>query len=230
MREEIGALAFFNGLPLFQGLQREQLERLARLATARDYVPGERILSENEQVRDFFILASGRAKLFKALPDGKEQTVCLFSPGEPFCLCSIFDGERHPANAAALEVSRVYRIAGLEFLETARESPELLFNLLLATSRRLKEALDRIESLSMKDIGQRLAIFMLSMAGELDKSVDIRLPLTHRELAKVIGVTPEALSRTFRRLAEDGLLQVDGQHISLLDRQALVTLAKSGPV
>lgn len=225
---ETPASRFFRALPLFQGLPGEQVELLAARAVRRTFRQGERILSEHEEAKGFFLLESGRAKLYKLLPDGKEQTIYLFSPGEPFCLCSAFDITRYPANAAALEDSSAWVISGQDFRQVARESPELVFNILLILSRRLKEAMELIESLAMKDLGQRLALLMLRLSEEGGEKDALSLPMTHRELAKVVGVTPEALSRTFRRLAESGLVRVEGQRITFLNRTQLRALAQGG--
>ncbi|MCA1943975.1 MAG: Crp/Fnr family transcriptional regulator [Desulfovibrio sp.] len=213
------AMAFFESLSLFRGMPVDHLAVLARTASVRDHAAGELIVSQDAMVKGLYLLASGRVKLYKILPDGKEQTVYIFNPGEPFCLCSAFRGERFPANAEAMEPSRVYVIPGQALEEAARADPSLFFNMLMILSRRLKEAMERIESLSTRDVSRRVALYLARHPGVREGRLS--LPMTHRELAKMLGATPEALSRAFRKLAEAGLLHLDGREVTILDAAGL---------
>jgi len=211
-------------LPLFKGLPDRQLRLLEQSAAIRAYSAGETILDERQEAGGLYVLLAGRAKLFKLSPDGREQTLYFFGPGEPFCLCSMYEDRRSPAHAAAVEASRVLVLGGRAFEALAREEPTLLFNILRVVSRRLKEAMELIESLSFREIPGRVALFLTRAqpGGPPDR---LRLPMTHRELAKLVGATPEALSRAFRRMADDGLVEVKGREVKILDRERLEGLA-----
>ncbi|MFW5837867.1 MAG: Crp/Fnr family transcriptional regulator, partial [Desulfovibrionaceae bacterium] len=187
---------------------------------------GEIIVTESEPRRGFHVVLSGRVKVFKASAEGKEQTVYVFGPGEPFCLCGAFGEEGHLASAAALEASRVLVLppAGMEKL-AARE-PALPMAMVSLLSRRLKESLELIESLSLKGLPGRLAAFLLQGAEESGGEAVVRLHLTHRELAKMLNATPEALSRTLKRLADDGLVENRGREIAILDEARLRDAAR----
>jgi len=85
-----------------------------------------------------------------------------------------------------------------------------------------------IESLSLKEIPQRLASFLLhALTREGDKEINrLELTITQRELAKILGATPEALSRAVRKMSNAGILAMDGRSIRILDREALEELAE----
>lgn len=215
--------------PFFHGLAPEQLARLARAADVRTYAPGELIAAENEPVSGFFLVLSGQAKLFKLSPEGREQTIYIFRAGEPFCLCTLFGASGWPANAAAMDECRILRIEGRTFETMARSEPQLLLDLLHLLSGRLKEAMDLIEALSLKDIPARVAAFLLHEARDLSGADRlVSLPVSHRELAKIVGVTPEALSRAMRRMKEAGLVEVNGREVTLIDPAGLARCAESG--
>ncbi|WP_461210604.1 Crp/Fnr family transcriptional regulator [Desulfocurvus sp. DL9XJH121] len=221
----MGNVALLQTLPLFAGVPEEQLAALAARARVRSYAAGELIVGQDESPRGFYVVVSGRVKLFKVSAEGREQTVYAFGPGEPFCLCSVFEGEKFPANAAALEDSRVLVAPPDVFESVARAEPSLLFNILLVLSRRLKDAMTLVESLSLKEVPQRVAAYLLQAPQE-DGRVD--LPVTHRELAKIVGTTPESLSRSLRRMAEAGLVSVEGRRVTLLDRAGLERCSEEG--
>lgn len=221
----MGSDVILKTLPLFAGVPDEQLALLSDAARVRAYEAGEIIATEDENPRGFFMVVSGRVKLFKMSAEGREQTVYTFASGEPFCLCSVFEGERFPANAAALEPSRVLVVPPDAFEAVARAEPSLLFNILLVLSRRLKEAMSLVESLSLKEVPQRVAAYLLQAP---QRGGVVELPVTHRELAKIVGTTPESLSRSLKRMAGKGLVAVAGRRIEILDRDGLEDCSDEG--
>jgi CRP/FNR family transcriptional regulator, dissimilatory nitrate respiration regulator len=225
MKEE-NAFGFFRSLALCRNLPDETVRALTEAARMEFHEAGRMIHGRGEPAQSFHVLAQGRAKLFRLLPDGKEQTIFLYEPGEPFCLCTAFEDDGYPAGIAALERSAVYSIPSDAFQRIAYSAPELLLNIALMLSRRLKEAMERIETLSTRDGGRRLALFLLRLARNEEDRVN--LPMTHRELAKILGVTPEALSRTLHRLSDSGLIAVEGRIVLLRDRRGLETILAGG--
>jgi CRP/FNR family transcriptional regulator len=222
-------LAFqLRQIPLFAELADSELDALAESASVREYEPGQIIASRNEKVRGFFLVLSGLVKLYKVSVEGKEQTIYLFGPGEPFCLCSFVSGGRFPADAAALEPSLILRLEADAFEKLTREKPNVLLAMLTVMSRRLKEAMDMIESLSLKEIPARIAAFMLHEAARQDGHGQgvVKLEISQRELSKIIGVTPEALSRALKRMRESGYIETRGREISLVDAKGLAECAE----
>ena len=93
-------------IPLFDGLPEKQLEILAASAREKSYAPGQTIFVDTQEAQAFYLVVWGRVKIFKSTLDGKEQTIFLFGPGEPFCLTSLTD-EFSPASAMALDDTRI---------------------------------------------------------------------------------------------------------------------------
>ncbi len=213
------SLAFFQGMPV--GL----LERLARGAVPRTYPSRARVASEREDVRGFFLVLTGKVKLFKLAEDGKEQTLYVFGPGEPFCLGSLFGEGLFPAHAETLSRSRLVFFSGELLEEMAREDPSILFHFLRVVSRRLKDAMEMIESLSLRGLPGRVAGFLLHAREEdRDGRRLVALGISQRELAKIVGATPEALSRSLGRMARQGLVRISGRDMEILDRAGLAAL------
>jgi CRP/FNR family transcriptional regulator len=182
---------------------------------------------ESDQVRAFYLVISGRVKIYKSSAEGKEQTMYIFGSGEPFCLRTAFADEPFPANAQALEDSLVLAVPSAQMEKLARTQPTLMFNMVTVLSRRLKESMQLVESLALKEIPERLAAFILhtlDLSGR-GEAKDLTLDITQRELAKILGATPETLSRVLKRLAEDEIISIKGRTILIHDRQALEELA-----
>jgi CRP-like cAMP-binding protein len=93
-------------IPLFQGLAREQYADVAMIGVDQVFKRGESIFSEGDEGTGFYIVLSGRVKIFKLSPEGKEQILHIFGSGEPFGEVAVFTGRRYPAHAEALEETR----------------------------------------------------------------------------------------------------------------------------
>jgi CRP/FNR family transcriptional regulator, dissimilatory nitrate respiration regulator len=212
-------------IPIFAGLPDDQLKILAECARQKSVRPGHAVFEEMTHSPGFYLVVWGSVKIFKSSPEGKEQTIFVFGPGELFCLTAFAD-EYAPASATALEDTRILFFP-VEVMEgVARREPSLLFGILLALSRRLKETLTIIETLSLKEIPERLAIFLSHALTEEGSGDTVELRFSQRELAKILGATPETLSRVLRKLGDEEVLSVDGRKFRILNRGALEKLAQ----
>ena len=215
-------------LDLFQGVPAEKLKTLAERSRYRTYRAGEMFIGETDPAHAFYVIVTGQVKLYKSSPEGKEQTLYLLRPGDPFGMCTAFAIDSFPANAMALEESGILMIPGPVMETVATSEPRLLLNIIQILSDRLKESMTLIESLSLKEIPQRLASFLLhALTRNGDSEINrLELTITQRELAKILGATPEALSRAVRKMSNAGILAMDGRTIRILDRKALEELAE----
>jgi len=215
-------------LALFQGVPAEKLKALAERALYRTCKAGEMFIGETDPAHAFYVVITGQVKLYKISAEGKEQTLNLLGPGEPFGMCTAFAIDSFPANAMALEESGILLIPGPAMESIAMKEPRLLLNIIRLLSDRLKESMTLIESLALKEIPQRIASFLIhTVTREGEQGLNqLELTVTQRELAKILGATPEALSRALRKMSNAGMLAVDGRSIRILDRAALDELAE----
>jgi len=214
-------------IDLFHGVSSEKLQILAAQAIYKKYPAQEMVIGETDPIKAFYVVLTGRMKLYKSSPEGKEQTIQLLEPGDPFGLCTAFATDAFPASAMTIEESSVVLIPGALMETVAMQEPKLLLNIIQILSRRLKDSMALIESLALKEIPGRLASFLLhSLAQTKENPEQLELAITQRELAKILGSTPEALSRALRKLADDGILQTSGRTIRILNRRALDDLAE----
>lgn len=214
-------------IPLFDGLSREQYDELATIVVAHSYRGGQIIFSEGDEGSGFYVVISGRVKVFKLSPDGKEQILHVFGPGEPFGEASVFAGQRFPAHAEALEESRIFFFPRAAFIELIKQDPSLALNMLAILSRRLRKFTLLVEDLSLKEVPGRLAAYLLYMSKQRDESNDLELDVAKGQLASLLGTIPETLSRILTKMVRHGLIQSDGPRIRILDRQGLEELAQA---
>lgn len=206
---------------MFQGLSPEQLTELANLAIVQTYAKGEFIFHQGDTGIGFFVIRSGRVKVFKLSPDGKEQILHIFGERDHFAEVPALDGECFPASAAAIEPSEVLFFPRQPFLQLLAEQPSLTINLLKSFARHLRHFSSLVDNLALREVPARLANYLLSLSEQTTNPEIVELDLSKGQLAAKLGTIPETLSRVFAKLTNEGLIEIDGYTVKLLDPQRL---------
>lgn len=206
---------------LFSGLKEDDLRALLAIAKIRRYAAHEIVFSEGEEGHGFFVVAEGLVEIYKLGSDGRKQTIHIFGPGEPFGEVVVFEGKRFPANAEAIRPTEVIYFPRDGFLTSLRERPDLALRMLGLMARRLRELAVLVESLSLKEVTARLAAHLFFLYQKGGKEV-LQLQVSKGQLASLLGTVPETLSRALRRLSEEGLIEVRGKEILILDPDRLL--------
>ena len=212
-----------RGISLFTDLDDDAVRALAERAVIRDWAADERIVNQSDEIQAFYIVLSGRVKIFRSNADGKEQILYIIEAGQPFCFCTAFTDTPSPVSVTALEDSRVADIPATAMEDLARQKPLLLLKIMQTLASRLLEAMNLVESLSLLGTRERVAAFLLheeSVAPE-GRGNAFTLSISHREMAKILATTPETLSRTIQKFRKDELIEASGRTIRILDRDAL---------
>ena len=212
-------------IPLFQGLPQKQLAELSRIIVDQKYKQGEVLFSEGDDATGFFVLMSGRLKIFKLSFEGKEQILNFVDPGDPFAEVALFAGTHYPAHAEALKESRAIFFPRDAFEKLIKRDPDLAMNMLAILSQRLKYFSRLVEDLSLKEVPQRLAAYLIYLGGAGNNNLPVDLNISKGQLASLLGTIPETLSRILNKLAAQGLIEVKGRTMKLLKRDALESLA-----
>lgn len=215
-------------LPFFEGLSPEDLNAIGRIAVNRHFSRGEMIFWDGDAADGFYAVADGKVKIFKLSPEGKEQIFHIFGPGEPFGEVPVFSGKSFPASAQAIAKSHLLFFPRREFVELITANPSLALNMLAVLSMRLRYFTVQVEHLSLKEVPERLAAYLIYLAEEQGADEAVELHISKGQLASLLGTIPETLSRIFAKMSGDSLIRVEGRNIFLLDPERLKELAEHG--
>jgi CRP/FNR family transcriptional regulator len=221
----MGLIDHLASIPLFQGLPRKQHEDLSMIVVDQEFKRGQAIFSEGDEGNGFYVAISGRVKVFKLSPEGKEQILHIFGPGEPFGEAAVFAGKRFPANAETLAESRVFFFPRTAFVELIGKNPALALNMMAVLSARLRRMAALVEDLSLKEVPGRLAAYLLLLSEKNKKAVRVELEVSKNQLASLLGTIPETLSRILARMEREKFIRLEGKSIEILDRKALEELS-----
>ena len=211
---------------LFADLSREDIDAVADACTMKSLEKGEMLFREGDRAEGFYVVQSGAISVFKITPDGREQIICVFRPPESFAEVTLATIEAYPANAVALEGSRLVLVRRAPFRELVQRKPELAMQMLGSMSLHLKHLVQTVQDIKGRQIEGRLVEWLLRNAPEGAESFE--LPVTKKNLAGQLGVTSETLSRTFARFRDEGLIRVEGPRIHLLNTAGLRAYLEAG--
>lgn len=214
--------------PLFAGLAEEQLSHIGGISQEKTYKRGEAIFWEGDPGIGFYVVVSGKVKVYKTSSEGKEQILHIYGPGHPFGEVPVFSGSRFPANAMAIEKSHLLFFPRKDFVDLISNHPSLALNMLAILSVRLRQFTVQVENLSLKEVPARLASYLIYLAAEQSDSDNVTLPISKGQLASLLGTIPETLSRIFNKMRQLNLITVQGSRITLVDREGIEDLSSSG--
>ena len=206
---------------LFSGLPDQQLLDLTAISFEKSFGKGENIFFEGDEGIGFYLVATGKVKIYKMSPAGKEHILHIFGPGEPFGEVPVFHGQPFPASAECLVKSKVIFFPRQKFVGLVHKNPSIALNMLAILSMRLRRFTGQIEDLSLKEVPARLAGYLLFLQEEQGGESVIELEISKGQLASLLGTIPETLSRIFAKMSDEGLIQVDGRKITILDKESL---------
>jgi CRP-like cAMP-binding protein len=212
---------------LLARLTEPQLERVARRASRVRLDEGQMLFSQGDPAERFYLVLEGQVRLFRLSPEGAEKVIEIVAAGQTFAEALTFlRAPRYPVCAAALCPSELIGIDGRDFAAMLRDSVDTCFLLLADLSMRLRSLIGEIDNLTLHTASSRVARYLL-----------LKLPAAHRALeldvrkgvlASRLSVKPETFSRVVKNLSDQGVIEVHGSHVTVLDQRALEGIAELG--
>lgn len=215
--------------PVFRRLAPPDLHTIAQAAAARHYDKGQVIFEQDSPADAFYTIASGRVKIFKMLPTGKDLILEIFGAGDPLGAIAAYDGRPFPASAVAIEDTVCVVIPRATFFRLLEDHPSLVRGLMLGMTIRLVELTNRLAQLSGTRVEPRFARLFLKLAGEMGRQerggIFIPLALTRQELADMTGTTIETGIRIMSRWGKEDIVRTEKDGFVILDRGLLEATA-----
>jgi CRP/FNR family transcriptional regulator, cyclic AMP receptor protein len=216
----ISTADFLGTVPLFNALERNELESFAELSRERSYPRGSVILFENDPGDSLFVVRAGRVKVVLIGEDGREVILGVLGVGQYFGELSLIDEQPRSAHVIAMEDATLIVLRREDFRRKVESTPSVAWSLLTELSRRLRRADDKIGGLVLLDVPGRIARLLLDLSEESGTD-QIEKSLTHQTIAQMIGASRETVSRAMKDFQESGWITVERRRISLANRPAL---------
>jgi len=215
--------------PLFAGLKEDDLKRIRAIASLRQIEKKEVLFSDGEEAKGFYVILSGKVKLFKVSPEGKEQILHIVSAPDAFAEAALFLEGTYPAFAEAMTDAQLLYFPKRDFIQLIEKNPQLSINIIVTLSHFLKRFASLIEELSLKEVSSRVAKYVVDLSIKSSKEgkspKEVELDLSKTQLALKLGTISETLSRTLAKMKAKRIIDVKKNKIVILNREALEELA-----
>ena len=215
---------------LFQGVDPEAAEALAKDLDIIEFRKGDVVFTEGEPGDSLYIVLSGKVKLGRRAQDGRQNLIAIMGPSDMVGELSLFDPGPRTATGTAVTDLRLARLRKSALRPWLTNRPEIAEQLLRVLGRRLRRTNDALADLIFTDVPGRVAKNLLQMAGRFGTRdggvLRVTHDLTQEELAQLVGASRETVNKALADFASRGWLRLDGKSVIILDPERLARRAR----
>lgn len=209
---------------LFSELTDSQLDQVAQFSQVQKLIDGQRLFTQADKVTSFYMVISGKIKLFRMSPDGQEKIIEIVKSGEVFAEALMFTNQiGYPVSSAALAETIVISINANNFQEMLRGSTATCLLLLGSMSFQLRKLIKEIDTITLHSGTCRVASYLIQEMSEEQNNFTLDTP--KNVIAARLSVKPETFSRIIKNLKNQDILTIEGNSVTVHDIDALKELS-----
>ncbi len=228
MRSE-RVLSALRSLPVFRGLSAQDHERLAVLASVREYARGDFLWRSGDPAEFLTVIVSGRVKIVRHA-DAGDVILELFGEGEPVGAIAVYNYMPYPASAVCLEPVSLLLVPRRDYFELLDRHPEFARAIIREQTKLLIALTRKVEEMRGQKVDVRIAQLFLTLAERMGKATDegtvVGLQLTRQEIADLVGTTVESAIRVLSRWGREGVLVTREKEFLIPSRDRLKAVAE----
>lgn len=218
------ALEVLRACRLWSEASEVAVRGLLDAAVIRDVEAGEVLAEAGAPADSFGVLLAGEARVYHLGMDGRRMDFEILKASEPLAAIAALAGGRYPAFIEAIEPSTVAWLPRSALFELLEREPRVARAIITDLASRLVDFSSQVQTLRL-DVPSRVAGHLLHLAlssgTKSQGGVEFVLGRSKADVAAAVGTVPETLSRALAKLAEEGIIKVEGQKITVLDVRSL---------
>lgn len=215
---------------LFSRLSAEDRRKVAEISVERHYDKGDEVFAEGDPSDLIFTIVSGRVKIVKAIPGGKELIIEILGPGDPLGAIAAYEARPYPASALALEETVCVASRRAAFMGLLETCPSLVRGMLGGFSMRIIELGKRLGEITGSRVEARFAQIFLKLGDRLGRprgtGIFVPIVLSRQDLADLAGTTMETSIRIMSRWGKEGVVSTESDGFVVSSRDELESLAR----
>jgi len=211
----------------WSALREAQIQRINKVKVCRNYQPAEVVFFEGDPCRGVYCIENGLVGIRKAGIDGESVLLKLAHTGDILGYRPFLSQEPHRASAEVLKPTSICFVPGAVVRDMLDESPALGFQFLNRAAKAQGAAEEKFHQTVTMSGRDRLFHLLLVMKDRYamvteDNALVLELPISHKDMAAMIGVRPESLSRIIRKLEEEGVMTFSGRKVRVFSADSLL--------
>jgi CRP/FNR family transcriptional regulator, cyclic AMP receptor protein len=215
---------------IFQGVDPSAVQDLKAALEPVSFPRAHVIFAEGELGDRLYIVLSGKVKIGRRSPDGRENLLAVFGPSDMFGELSIFDPGPRTSTATTVTEVRAVTMDRTALREWIAKRPEIAEQLLRVIARRLRRTNNMLADLIFTDVPGRVAKALLQLAHDFGTQEGGMLRVTHdltqEEIAQLVGASRETVNKALADFAHRGWLRLEGKSVLILEPERLVRRAR----
>lgn len=215
---------------IFQGVDPSAVQDLRTALEPVSFPRAHVIFAEGELGDRLYIIVSGKVKIGRKSPDGRENLLAVFGPSDMFGELSIFDPGPRTSTATTVTEVQAVTMDRTALREWIAKRPEIAEQLLRVIARRLRRTNNMLADLIFTDVPGRVAKALLQLAHDFGTQEGGMLRVTHdltqEEIAQLVGASRETVNKALADFAHRGWLRLEGKSVLILEPQRLVRRAR----
>lgn len=210
---------------LFAGLDDESTSALLKFMKPRSLRRGTVLFREGDSGNELYIVSTGKLKVGRESPDGRENLLSVVGPGEMIGELTLFDPGSRSTTVTAVSQTELLSLEHNDLMTWLEERPQAAMNLLRALAQRLRRTNDTVGDLVFSDVPGRVAKALLDLAQRFGKQGPdgtlVAHDLTQEELAQLVGASRETVNKALADFAARGWLRLEARAVVILDQERL---------
>lgn len=212
-------------------LGTEDFSALLEIATVQHYGKGDFVFRSGAPGSNVYFLRSGKVKIHQLSPVGREVILWFCFPGEIFGLAEVARGGGRVVNAQACEPSEVLAVSQEKFRNFLDSHPRIAMLSMQVLASRLRVLGEMFVNLVADDVNTRVAKLILRLSARygtrVGKEIFLNIPLTHQEIADMVGTSRQTVTTVLSALKRQGVLSIDNRRIHIESEELLNELTQS---
>jgi len=192
------------------------------------YKRNELIIQEGDEISEFMYLRKGLVKLYKTNSKGKDQILSINRPGDFINLLSIFSNKTQQYSVSVLEETHVCAVKIDTIFELVKRNSEFSMRVMNRMSHIADEIIQKRFEINQRQVKGRVAYMLRFLAEQIYNKNEFRMPITRRELGELISMTTENTIRTMSEFRKDGIIEMDGKNLNIIDFDRLKKVCEMG--
>ncbi len=211
---------------IFESFSDDELDEVAKIANRRKFDKNTHLFRQADEMAHFYFVIHGNIKVYRLDREGREQIVNFFRPGEMFPHHAIFRTDPYPANASTTVESEVISIAKNDFEALLRSRPDISIKMFKYLGNLIVDLQNRLQDKILKPTDVQLLSLLIRLSRSHGKEtsdghIKISMRLTKQEMASMIGLTRETVSRNLSAFKKLGLITESTDGLIAIDRNKI---------
>lgn len=219
------------GLPQFQGLAPEDLDRILQRARSARYPKDTAIFEQDEEAANFYLLLSGHIRVVRTSPDGHQVIARYINEGELFGIAIAMGRKTFPASAIAAVDCVALSWPNSAWPEFQERFPSFGASTYRTIGSRLQETQEQVMEMSTAQVEQRIANALLKLVKQsgrrTDEGIEIDFPISRQDIAEMTGTTLHTVSRMLSSWESEGLVRSGRQKVTVSNPHGLMLIAEN---